>query len=134
MAITALAGPVCNLLTALVALALASLLYHFGSFDTVMVNVLLVLIYLAVLSVGLGVFNLIPIPPLDGSKVLFSLLPDRAYWTILRYERYVMIVLFALVFFGVLDTPLGALRSGVLQGLCNLTQFPFELLVSMGVA
>jgi Zn-dependent protease len=134
MAITALAGPVCNLLTALVALALASLLYHFSSLDSVMVNVLLVLIYLAVLSVGLGVFNLIPIPPLDGSKVLFSLLPDRAYWTILRYERYVMIVLFALVFFGVLDTPLGALRSGVLQGLCNLTQFPFELLVSMGVA
>ena len=45
-------------------------------------------LYMAVLSVGLGIFNLVPIPPLDGSKILFALLPDRIYYQYLRYERF----------------------------------------------
>ena len=48
------------------------------------------LVNTALLSVGLGLFNLVPIPPLDGSKVLFALLPERAYYTLMRYERYGM--------------------------------------------
>lgn len=47
----------------------------------------------AYMSVGLGLFNLIPISPLDGSKVLFAFLPDRAYMTLMRYEKYGMLVL-----------------------------------------
>ena len=54
-----------------------------------------------ILSIGLGLFNLIPIPPLDGSKVLFSLLPERAYDTLMRYERYGMVVLLLLVWLDV---------------------------------
>lgn len=53
------------------------------------------------MSVGLGLFNLVPIPPLDGSKVLFSLLPERAYYTLMRYERYGMVVLLLLVWLDV---------------------------------
>ena len=45
----------------------------------------------ASLSVGLGLFNLVPIPPLDGSKVLAVLLPDRAYNWLMRYERFGML-------------------------------------------
>ena len=55
----------------------------------------------AYMSVGLGLFNLIPISPLDGSKVLFAFLPDRAYMTLMRYEKYGMLVLFVLVWLGV---------------------------------
>lgn len=57
----------------------------------------------AYMSVGLGLFNLIPISPLDGSKVLFAFLPDRAYMTLMQYEKYGMLVLFVLVWLGVGD-------------------------------
>ena len=77
---------------------------------------------------GLGIFNLIPIPPLDGSKAVFSLLPDRIYYTILRYERYLMLVLFVLVFLNVLDGPLSVLLQGGLRGLCHITGFPTQVL------
>ena len=60
----------------------------------------------AVLSVGLGLFNLIPFPPLDGSKVVEGFLPDRIYYGILRYERWGMLLLMAILWTGVLSTPL----------------------------
>ena len=55
----------------------------------------------------MGLFNLIPISPLDGSKVLFAFLPDRAYLTLMRYEKYGMVLLFLLVWLGVGDNILG---------------------------
>ena len=51
----------------------------------------------AILSIGLGLFNLVPIPPLDGSKILFSFLPERAYYTLMRYERFGMLLLLVIV-------------------------------------
>ena len=56
-----------------------------------------------IISAGLAVFNVFPIPPLDGSKVLFAFLPDRAYMTLMQYEKYGMLVLFVLVWLGVGD-------------------------------
>ena len=73
--------------------------------------------YVVIISAGLAVFNLIPIPPLDGSKVLFSLLPQRAYAVLMRYERYGFLILVALLMLNVLDTPLAFLRTGLLNGL-----------------
>lgn len=135
MALTALAGPVSNLILAAVALVVAKWLYRaliYIAMADALWNVLLFLfnlvIRVAVMSVGLGMFNLIPIPPLDGSKVLFSFLPDRIYYFILRYERYVMLVLFALVFLGVLDTPLDFCINKVLYLLCLISGFPAEVL------
>lgn len=131
MALTALAGPVSNFLMGFVALAIASALYHFALpqlMTTWLYYLFLLLIRVAILSVGLGLFNLIPIPPLDGSKVMFSLLPDHIYYTILRYERYLMVLLFALVFLNLLDTPLSILLDGGLRGLCRLTGFPMDVI------
>ncbi len=129
MAVTALAGPVSNLLLSTLTLAIAGVVYRLPVYYTssgwqAYVFVLNLLVRIAVLSLGLGLFNLIPIPPLDGSKVLLSFLPDRIYFTILRYERYVMLLLFALVFLGVLDAPLNACINRVLYWLCCLTGFP----------
>lgn len=134
MALTALAGPVCNFVIALAALGVGSLLCNvFYQGDSLVLSyAILLCLYTAALSAGLGVFNLFPIPPLDGSKVLFSLLPDRAYLTILKYERYVMLALFALIFFGVLDAPLSLLLGWVLRALCAVTGFPQELLALVG--
>lgn len=126
MAVTALAGPVSNFVLAYVALVGLGLIYRSSlSLWSGPVYFLFSVFYqIASLSVGLGVFNLIPIPPLDGSKVLFSFLPDRIYFTILRYERYIMLVLFALVFFGVLNVPLRIGIRQVLRWLCVLAGMP----------
>ena len=124
MAITALAGPAANFLLATAALGVASLIYHFAPQGTVAAYAIYFFLYMAVLSVGLGIFNLVPIPPLDGSKILFALLPDRIYYTILRYEKYVMGVVILLVLVGVFDKPLSFLMVHVLQGFCTLTGMP----------
>ena len=97
MALSALAGPVSNFLLALLAMLAASLMVRLAPVTGLTLWVLYFLIDLAILSIGLGLFNLIPIPPLDGSKVLFSLLPEKAYYTLMRYERYGMLVLLAIV-------------------------------------
>jgi Zn-dependent protease len=75
---------------------------------------------MALINIGLGVFNLFPIPPLDGSKVLGIILPDRIYFRLLSYERYGMFVLMALLFLGVLDRPLGFLRESVLNWMLSV--------------
>lgn len=110
MALTALAGPVSNFLLALALLFIASLLSAFAPVNGVVLGLFSFCANTAVLSIGLGLFNLVPIPPLDGSKVLFSLLPERAYYTLMRYERYGMAVLLLLVW---LDVGSSALSNGI---------------------
>ena len=103
MAVTALAGPVSNLLLAALAIGISKVIYLYAPYNAVYLAIFnFCLSVLAPLSVGLGVFNLIPIPPLDGSKVLAVLLPDDAYGMLMRYERYGMLLLLALSYFGVM--------------------------------
>ena len=71
-------------------------------------------------SIGLGLFNLVPIPPLDGSKVLFAVLPDRAYDWLMRNERYGMLLLFALVFFDVGSNALSKTIQWVFDLFCRM--------------
>ena len=97
MALTALAGPASNLLLALLALLAASVTARLAPVSAFTLWLFYFLIDLAILSIGLGLFNLIPIPPLDGSKVLFSFLPEKAYYTLMRYERYGMLAMLAIV-------------------------------------
>ena len=113
MAVTALAGPVSNLLLAVLAIGISKVIYLYAPCNAVLDMLFVFLLYvLAPLSVGLGLFNLLPIPPLDGAKVLGALLPDTAYFGLMRYERYGMLVLLALSYFGVT----GNLISGAIQG------------------
>ena len=126
MALTALAGPVSNFLMAFIGLALCSLISTFAPLYPAVLVILCFLCNLVILNVGLGLFNLIPISPLDGSKVLFALLPDRIYFQILRYERYVMIALVILVLLGVFQRPLSFLMVTVLRWMCAVTHFPLE--------
>lgn len=128
MALTALAGPAANFVMALAALGLGSLIYYFAPAVEAAAWLMLFFCYIAVLSVGLGLFNLIPIPPLDGSKVLFALLPDRVYYAYLRYERYLMLLVVALAWLGAFSGPLDVCMGWVLEKLCALTRFPFALL------
>ncbi len=97
MAITALAGPVSNFLLSALALFLLGYFYRDLIGSAAGQFVFRLLRYTAILSISLGLFNLIPIPPLDGSKVLFSFLPDRLYARLMVLERYGMILLIVLV-------------------------------------
>jgi Zn-dependent protease len=92
MALTALAGPVSNFIFAFLAVGC----FHFAK-TQLFFNFLL---YCTILNIGLGMFNLIPIPPLDGSKVLGAFLPNRLYFRYLRMGQYGMFLLMALVLLG----------------------------------
>lgn len=128
MAITALAGPLANFVIAFIALLFGKLVYDHGVDSTGAVYGLLALMYVAVLSLGLALFNLIPISPLDGSKIVLSFLPDRICHTVLRYERYIAFAMVALVWLGILDGPLDYLMSHAMSFLCRLCGFPYELI------
>ena len=101
MALTALAGPASNFLMAVIFLFLVRWMYWSAPATAFAVWLYNFLLNVVILNIGLGLFNLLPIPPLDGSKVLFALLPDRLYWKLMRYERYGMLVLLLLVVFDV---------------------------------
>ena len=106
-----------------------TLVLHLGLTSRPAAYVLLFLCQLAVLNVGLGLFNLIPIPPLDGSRVVEMFLPERAYRWVLRYERYLIVAVVLLAWMGFFGGPLYRAMAWVLQGMCEITQFPFSLIV-----
>lgn len=112
MALTALAGPLSNVLLMLLAMALRLVVLAFCPEWSYVIQFLELT---AILSAGLAVFNLLPIPPLDGSKILFAVLSDAWYGKILRYERYGMLLLAVLLVLGVLDSPLSILRGGLID-------------------
>ena len=124
MAVTALAGPVSNLLLAILMLLIARGVYIraalTGSFSATWFAFLL---DTASLSVGLGLFNLVPIPPLDGSKVLAVLLPDRAYDWLMHYERFGMLVLVMVISVGIGSNALDNAIRWTFTMLCRLVGF-----------
>ena len=93
MAITAFAGPASNILLAIFMLMLFGLLAI--SLTEITAGPLIIeIIYNTIyISIAVAIFNMLPIPPLDGSKVLFSLLPENIYYKLMRYEKYGMIIL-----------------------------------------
>lgn len=118
MALVALAGPVSNFLLAFVALLIFKLLtltplFYGGSKLAEIIAVFLTT--LVSMNIGLGVFNLLPIPPLDGSKIFLSLLPPRLYYDIMRYEHLGWLVLVVALGLGVLDPVLGTVRLWMTQ-------------------
>ena len=124
MAVTALAGPASNFLLALLLLLLARLVYARALVTGALPETLFsFLVNTACLSVGLGLFNLVPVPPLDGSKVVAVLLPDRAYNWLMRYEQLGMVLLVVIISVGVGSNALNAAIDWVFGLFCRIVGF-----------
>ena len=137
MAVTALAGPLSNLLMAYAALLVFRIYLLISGGDILTagntvyldseLTKYLYLIFVDVfagINIGLAVFNLLPIPPLDGSRSFSVLLPDKWVFALERYSRYITMGIFVLLFTGVLDVPLDFLRHWIGGLLCLLTGLP----------
>lgn len=131
MAVTALAGPVSNLLIAVV------FMFLFGVFyipfrDSTAGNYVLEMLQLTVyISLGLALFNFIPVPPLDGAKVLFSVLSDKSYRKLMKYEKYGSILMLALVASGVVGKPLTYLIDKIFDFLLPIAQAGCDLVFNL---
>ena len=134
MAITAIAGPISNLIMGFV-FVLLSTIYKFivessgiiTESNFVLFNAIYSFLYFAAtINVNLAVFNLLPIPPLDGSRILQLLIPAKYYYTFLQYERYIVIVVFVLILSGVLSAPLSIISGLIIKLFSNITGLPFS--------
>lgn len=112
VALSALAGPVSNLLMAVLSVGVFRLCVMLIPNAMVLAYLYLILIdVFAWINIRLAVFNLLPIPPLDGSKIFGYFLPDRLVYTMERYSRQISLLLMVLLLVGVLDRPLSFLTN-----------------------
>lgn len=130
MALVALAGPICNLIQAFISLVIANTFLGLAvlNMNKAMTYICMFFTFAAQINVNLAVFNLLPVPPLDGSRIATVLIPQKYYFKIMQYERYIMIGLMALLFLNVLDGPLYAISDFVFSGLNEIASFPLKIL------
>ena len=146
MALVAAAGPISNLLMCIIGmllLYLSYLIYSLTAADPVafsdlwnaamfnwpaylgaevlsarlMYLLFVFLLQFSILNISLAVFNLLPIPPLDGSRIAYIFLPSKWYFGIMRYERYIMIALFILLWLGAFSNILSIISGSLLSGI-----------------
>ncbi|MBQ4354696.1 MAG: site-2 protease family protein [Clostridia bacterium] len=125
MALTAAAGPVSNFIMAFIGLLLRQIFMAvFSAFPAqssfawnIQYALLMLLSYFHSLNLSLGVFNLIPIPPLDGSRIFLTFLPAKYYFGIMKYERYIQLALMLALWTGILTLPLSTFVGWISSGM-----------------
>ena len=127
MALTAFAGPLSNVVIACLFFFLYGLLFPFLTGKSVGEYLLQMAYMTGYLSVSLAVFNLLPIPPLDGAKVAFSLVSDRAYERLMRIERYGMMILAIIMVTGILSGPMRTAAEFCVDKLFVFARLGFRL-------
>lgn len=122
MAISAAAGPISNFLLAWVSMVFYKLVVYGGLAQQL--PALAMLLYdMVVMNLSLAVFNLIPVPPFDGSRIVLLFLPTRLYFKAMRYERYIMLAILLLVFLGAFSGLLSQVVAFLWGRLVDLTGF-----------
>ena len=126
--LVSLAGPAMNFLLAFISLLIFGLLLKYGNvYSSAIYIVEMLSYYSAVINIGLGLFNLIPIPPLDGSNVLGEIVPkvNEFYYKIRAYRSIILIVLLVS---GILSRPLGIANNVIIEGMWRLV----KIILSIG--
>lgn len=145
MAITGAAGPLSNLCLAIIHLIILRVAMIFvtdafydevaaysfayftessftGSMALTVTSLILYVLYMGVImNVVLTIFNLIPIPPFDGSRIFYAFLPAKWYFGVMKYERIIMMVFIFLFFLGFLSGPLEIAENWLINALFTLT-------------
>lgn len=127
--LVSLAGPAMNFLLAFISLLIFGLLLKYGNSSSYGIYVAVMLTYYsAVVNIGLGLFNLIPIPPLDGSNVLGEIVPkvNEFYYKIRPYRSLILIVLLVS---GILSRPLGIANNAIIEAMWKL----IKMILSIGI-
>ena len=124
MALTAAAGPVSNVIVSLVVLIIEKIIIVTASpIDMTTLYIIMALEMIISINLFLGAFNLLPIPPFDGSRIFLSFLPDKLYFGIMKYEEIIKFVILALMFSGKLSLPFRWLADLIYSGLDFITGF-----------
>ena len=121
--LVSIAGPLSNLVIAFAGVLLYLVLFRIGLMEESIFMKFLLSFFIT--NISLAVFNLLPVPPLDGSRILSGVLPDKRYFGIMKYERYIGMVflLVVLVFPDVLGEVLNYLIMPVLRGMIRCAEF-----------
>lgn len=139
MALTALAGPLANVLLAFAGVIVFQCLSNAGVFSNIgselafrFLSILYTFLqYFIRMNAYLAIFNLLPIPPFDGSRIAFVFLPDKVYFGVMRYERIIMIAIMLLLLTGVLSRPLNFLSNSLIGGMSWLVNTVWNAVASL---
>lgn len=141
MVLTSLAGPASNFIMALLAMICCRVCYMIAAVDAmtsslgtskdIFFTISDVFLYVTLINISLGVFNFLPIPPLDGSKIFNAVLPEKIYFTIMKYEQFIFIALIVLMYSGLLDKPLAFLQNTVISVMLFLTGWVDNLMAAI---
>lgn len=123
MAVSAAAGPLANFLLAYLSMVVYKLLPILFGWYSVPELLSSFFLYMITMNISLGVFNLLPVPPFDGSRIALLFLPQKYYFKAMQYERYIMIAMLLLAVFGVLSGPLSLAENAVIGWLDAATRF-----------
>lgn len=127
MALTAAAGPAANLLSSLVFMIIMKVLIVSFNSELLQNGTVFYIIWALRLIIDIdllnGVFNLLPIPPFDGSRVVWAFLPQKWYFSIMKYEQIIMYVLLALMLTGIISIPFQLLSDAIYSLFDLMTKF-----------
>lgn len=127
-ALVSLAGPVMNFIIAIISTVIYYALYKYAPANEFAISILITVSYLtAIINIGIGVFNLIPLPPLDGEKIFRHILPYKAQQWLDRNSYILNMIFLLLWFFGLLGVVVSPVINVVYKGIFTAVSAIFSL-------